>query len=351
MNWNEKMENRTNLSLARSGAGIHPRILIDRFGRTFNYLRIALNEMCNLRCIYCMPEEGIQFKSKNEMMTTEEILRIITVVSELGVNKIRFTGGEPLLRKDLVELVEKTSLISGINSVNMTTNGVLLKQYAADLQGSGLSGINISIDTLNPEKYIQITRRDELGRALEGLEAAKTAGILSIKINVVALRGFNDSEIVEFVELTKNYPLTVRFIELMPFDAHQIWKTGKFFSAENIQKELKNHFPNIKTTDGTATEHAIFQVPDYAGKVAVIPAYSRNLCGNCNRIRLTADGKIRNCLYAHNEFDLRDLMRSGGTEEEMKELILLAMGKKLFDGWAAQKAGNNNRESMTQIGG
>ena len=351
MNWNEKMENRTNLSLASSGAGIHPRILIDRFGRTFNYLRIALNEMCNLRCIYCMPEEGIQFKSKNEMMTTEEILRIITVVSELGVNKIRFTGGEPLLRKDLVELVEKTSLISGINSVNMTTNGVLLKQYAADLQGSGLSGINISIDTLNPEKYIQITRRDEVGRALEGLEAAKTAGILSIKINVVALRGFNDSEIVEFVELTKNYPLTVRFIELMPFDAHQIWKTGKFFSAENIQKELKNHFPDIKTTDGTATEHAIFQVPDYAGKVAVIPSYSRNLCGNCNRIRLTADGKIRNCLYANNEFNLRDLMRSGGTKEEMKELILSAMWKKLFDGWTAQKSGSNSRESMTQIGG
>jgi len=307
--------------------------------------------MCNLRCIYCMPEEGIQFKSKNEMMTTEEILRIITVVSELGVNKIRFTGGEPLLRKDLVELVEKTSLISGINSVNMTTNGVLLKQYAADLQGSGLSGINISIDTLNPEKYIQITRRDEVGRAMEGLEAAKTAGILSIKINVVALRGFNDSEIVEFVELTKNYPLTVRFIELMPFDAHQIWKTGKFFSAENIQKELKNHFPDIKTTDGTATEHAIFQVPDYAGKVAVIPSYSRNLCGNCNRIRLTADGNIRNCLYSHNEFDLKDLMRSGGTEKEMKELILSAMWQKLIDGWKAQKTGSDSRESMTQIGG
>ena len=345
------MENRTNLSLASPGAGIYPRILIDRFGRTFNYLRIALNEMCNLRCIYCMPEEGIQFKSKNEMMTTEEILRIITVVSELGVNKIRFTGGEPLLRRGLVELIEKTSMISGITSVNMTTNGVLLKQYAADLQGSGLSGINISIDTLNPEKYIQITRRDELTRAMEGLEAAKTAGIQSIKVNVVALRGFNDNEIVEFVELTKNYPLTVRFIELMPFDAHQIWKTGKFFSAENIQKELKNHFPDIKTTDGTATEHFIFQVPNYAGKVAVIPSYSRNLCGNCNRIRLTADGNIRNCLYAHNELNLRDLMRSGGTDKEMKELILSAMWKKQIDGWTAQKTGSDSRESMTQIGG
>ena len=325
--------------------------ITDQFGRTFNYLRIAVNEKCNLRCIYCMPEEGVQFNPKNEILTTEEILRVVKVVSDLGVNKIRFTGGEPLLRGDITKLVGKSSSTPGIESVHLTTNGVLLDRYAGDLKESGLAGVNISIDTLNIEKYIQITRRDELVRAMEGLEAAKTAGIPSIKINAVALRGFNDSEIVEFVELTKNYPLTVRFIELMPFDAHQIWKTGKFFSAENIQKELKDHFPNIKTTDGTATEHFIFQVPNYAGKVAVIPSYSRNLCGNCNRIRLTADGNIRNCLYAHNELNLRDLMRSGGTDKEMKELILSAMWKKQIDGWTAQKTGSDSRESMTQIGG
>jgi len=325
--------------------------IIDQFGRTFNYLRIAVNEKCNLRCIYCMPEEGVLFKPKNEILTTKEILRVVKVSSELGVNKIRFTGGEPLLRGDIVKLVGKSSSTPGIESIHLTTNGVLLSRYAVKLKESGLTGVNISIDTLNPEKFLQITRRDELVRAMEGLEAAKTAGIPSIKINAVALRGFNDSEIVEFVELTKNYPLTVRFIELMPFDAHQIWKTGKFFSAENIQKELKDHFPNIKTTDGTATEHFIFQVPNYAGKVAVIPSYSRNLCGNCNRIRLTADGNIRNCLYAHNELNLRDLMRSGGTDKEMKELILSAMWKKQIDGWTAQKTGSDSRESMTQIGG
>jgi len=325
--------------------------IIDQFGRTFNYLRIAVNEKCNLRCIYCMPEEGVLFKPKNEILTTKEILRVVKVSSELGVNKIRFTGGEPLLRGDIVKLVGKSSSTPGIESIHLTTNGVLLSRYAGKLKESGLTGVNISIDTLNSEKFLQITRRDELVRAMEGLEAAKTAGIPSIKINAVALRGFNDSEIVEFVELTKNYPLTVRFIELMPFDAHQIWKTGKFFSAENIQKELKDHFPNIKTTDGTATEHFIFQVPNYAGKVAVIPSYSRNLCGNCNRIRLTADGNIRNCLYAHNELNLRDLMRSGGTDKEMKELILSAMWKKQIDGWTAQKTGSDSRESMTQIGG
>ena len=195
-----------------------------------------------------MPEEGVPFKPKNEIMMTEEILRVVKVVSDLGVNKIRFTGGEPLLRGDIVKLVGKSSSTPGIESIHLTTNGVLLGRYARNLKEAGLTGVNISIDTLNPEKFLQITRRDELVRAMEGLEAAKTAGIPFIKVNAVALRGFNDNEIVEFVELTKDYPLTVRFIELMPFDAHQIWKTGKFFSSEHIQKELKDHFPNIKIT-------------------------------------------------------------------------------------------------------
>ena len=325
--------------------------IIDRFGRTFNYLRIAVNEKCNLRCIYCMPEEGVPFKPKNEILTTNEILRVVKVVSDLGVNKIRFTGGEPLLRGDIVKLVGKSSSTPGIESIHLTTNGVLLGRYAGNLKEAGLTGVNISIDTLNPEKFLQITRRDELVRAMEGLEAAKTAGIPFIKVNAVALRGFNDSEIVEFVELTKDYPLTVRFIELMPFDAHQIWKTGKFFSAEHIQKELKDHFPEIKTTDGTATEHAIFQIPNYAGKVAVIPSYSRNLCGNCNRIRITADGKLLNCLYSQNETNLRDAMRIGKSDMEIGEMIRGTMKNKFKDGWEAQNQGSAKRESMTQIGG
>jgi len=298
-----------------------------------------------------MPEEGVPFKPKNEILTTNEILRVVKVVSNLGVNKIRFTGGEPLLRGDIVKLVGKSSSTPGIESIHLTTNGVLLGRYAGNLKEAGLTGVNISIDTLNPEKFLQITRRDELVRAMEGLEAAKTAGIPFIKVNAVALRGFNDSEIVEFVELTKDYPLTVRFIELMPFDAHQIWKTGKFFSAEHIQKELKDHFPEIKTTDGTATEHAIFQIPNYAGKVAVIPSYSRNLCGNCNRIRITADGKLLNCLYSQNETNLRDAIRIGKSDMQIGEMIRGTMKNKFKDGWEAQNQGSAKRESMTQIGG
>ena len=328
-----------------------PPIISDQFGRTFNYLRIAVNEICNLRCIYCMPEEGVPFKPSKELLTHDEIIRFIQVAAELGVNKIRFTGGEPLLRKDLVQLISGVSSIPKIRSVHLTTNGILLQRLASELKGAGLQGINISIDTLDPEKYGIITRRDEVERALDGLEAVKEVKIPSIKVNVVALRGFNDSEISDFVFMTKDYPLTVRFIELMPFDAHQIWKTGKFFSAKQIIDNLKQLFPDIKTTIGTATEHSIFRVHGYKGKVAVIPSYSRDLCGACNRIRLTADGQIRNCLFAPNEYSVRDLLRNGASDSDIADLMLKEMWRKPIDGWAAQKAGKEHRESMTQIGG
>ena len=328
-----------------------PPIISDQFGRTFNYLRIAVNEICNLRCIYCRPEEGVPFKPSKELLTHDEIIRFIQVSAELGVNKIRFTGGEPLLRKDLVQLISGVSSIPKIRSVHLTTNGILLQRLASELKGAGLQGINISIDTLDTEKYGIITRRDEVEKALKGLKAAKEVKIPSIKVNIVALRGFNDSEISDFVFMTKDYPLTVRFIELMPFDAHQIWKTGKFISAKQIIDSLKQLFPDIKTTSGTATEHSIFRVHGYKGKVAVIPSYSRDLCGACNRIRLTADGQIRNCLFAPNEYSVRDLLRNGASDSDIADLMLKAMWRKPIDGWAAQKAGKEHRESMTQIGG
>jgi len=325
--------------------------LKDQFGRTFNYLRIAVNEKCNLRCIYCMPEKGISFEPQNKLLTRNEIIRIVQVAAELGVNKIRFTGGEPLLRKDLVELVSGAAEISGIDSLNLTTNGVLLANAVEALKDAGLTGLNVSIDTLEKEKYATITRRDYVDQACKGLEAAKRVGIPSIKVNVVALRGFNDHELSNFVHLTKDYPLTVRFIELMPFDAQQIWKTGKFFRAENIKAELINLFPEIKTTSGSATEFITFNVPGYEGKVAVIPSYSRDLCGACNRIRLTATGQIRNCLYAKNNFSVRDTIRTGGSDKDIADLFLQAMWQKPRDGWAAQETANNQTQSMTKIGG
>ncbi len=323
----------------------------DQFGRTFNYLRIALNEHCNLRCIYCMPEDGIFFRTEEKLLSSEEIYRVVKLFSNLGVTKIRFTGGEPLLRRDLPNLIQYAKYTAGIDSIHLTTNGLLLGKNIETLENSGLSGINISLDTLKPEKFRAITRRDGLKLVLDGFEKAVQSTIQSIKLNMVAMRDFNNDELMDFVELTKENDITVRFIELMPFDSHQIWKTGKFYGADHIVADLKKQIPDLEIVDGTRTEHHVFQVNGYRGKVAVIPSYSRTLCDGCNRIRITADGKLLNCLYSQEETNLRDAMRVGKMDKRLEEMIKNTMWKKFQDGWDAQRCGKDHRESMTQIGG
>ena len=325
--------------------------ITDRFGRVFNYLRIAINERCNLRCIYCMPEEGILFQEKDRLLDKNEICKIIKVMSELGVSKIRFTGGEPLLRKDLLDLIQYTYQQTDISSIHLTTNGVLLSKYINQLEKAGLNGINISLDTLNRVKFKKITRREELENVLEGLDLAICSGIKSIKVNMVVMKGFNNDEITDFVELTKNNDITVRFIELMPFDSHQIWKTGKFYRADHIVNDLRSHYRTLSPVTGSSTEYYIFKIKEYAGRVAVIPSYTRSLCSACNRIRVTADGNLLNCLYSRSETNMRDAIRNGMKSEGLKNLIVGSMQKKLKDGLIAQNQGNDSRESMTQIGG
>tara|TARA_X000000950_G_scaffold201358_1_gene242445 strand:+ start:3330 stop:4358 length:1029 start_codon:yes stop_codon:yes gene_type:complete len=325
--------------------------IIDRFGRVFNYLRIAINERCNLRCIYCMPEEGILFQEKDTLLDKNEICKIIKLTSELGVSKIRFTGGEPLLRNDLLDLIKYTYQQTNISSIHLTTNGVLLSKYINQLVKAGLDGINISLDTLDKEKFKKITRREELEKVLEGLDLAISSRIKSIKVNIVAMRDFNDNEIIDFVELTRYNDITVRFIELMPFDSHQIWKTGKFYKADQIVHDLKSHYNTLKPVTGSSTEYYIFKIKEYAGRVAVIPSYTRSLCSACNRIRVTADGNLLNCLYSRSETNMRDAIRNGMKDEDLKKLIVGSMQKKLKDGLIAQNQGNDSRESMTQIGG
>ena len=325
--------------------------IIDQFGRVFTYLRIAVNQDCNLRCIYCMPEKGIPSKKATNTMSQNEIHRILKVSSELGVNKVRFTGGEPLIYPRIISLVEIANKTPGIDSVHITTNAVLLKNMAGDLHKAGLKGINISIDTLDIKKYFLITRRNTLNKAMEGLEAAISTGIPSIKINAVVLRGFNDQELKDFVDLTREYSITVRFIELMPFDDNQIWKTGKFISAKYIKQNLKKYFPDMLPTHGSKTEDAIYKIPGYKGKIAVIPAFSRTLCGQCNRIRITSDGKIRNCLFSNNENDILKLIKRGGTDIDLKKMLIDTMWEKSYDGWEAHNPESEERNSMVQIGG
>ncbi|MEE9166173.1 MAG: GTP 3',8-cyclase MoaA [Candidatus Neomarinimicrobiota bacterium] len=332
---------------------VHPEgdHIIDQHGRLFDYVRIAVNERCNLRCIYCLPEEGIDFLPSEQLLTSQEIIRIVHILAQLQVTKVRFTGGEPLLRKDMAHLVSQASITPGIESVHITTNGLLLSEYANDLYKAGLHGINISLDTMDRQKFLKITRSDCLDKVLEGLNLALSLPFPSVKVNVVVMRDFNHEEIGDFVELTRDNRLTVRFIELMPFDAHQIWKTGKFFGAEKILEYLSGLYPHMDEEEGSVTEEHVYRIPGHEGKFAVIPSFTRSLCEGCNRIRLTADGKIRNCLYSDNEFDVKKLARQGDSHEKIADLFKRAMWTKLKDGWEAQHRGNHLRESMTQIGG
>jgi GTP 3',8-cyclase len=327
------------------------KLIFDQFGRTFNYLRLAVNEMCNLRCIYCMPEDGIDFKSKDKILSKSEIFKLVQITSEMGVSKVRFTGGEPLLRKDIIDIIKYTKSISTIDSVHLTTNGILLPSFLNPLEAIGLDGINISIDTLNREKYKIISRRDSLDQVIGSLKKAMANNILKIKINVVAMRNFNDDELGDFIELTKENNITVRFIELMPFDSHQIWKTGKFYKAKDIISDVKSKYNNLIIEKGSSTEHHIFRVKDYKGKVAIIPSYTRSLCGQCNRLRITADGNLLNCLYSQNEINLLNPIRKNFNDSELKNIIKKAMFEKSKDGWEAHKKNSDFRNSMTQIGG
>jgi cyclic pyranopterin phosphate synthase len=298
-----------------------------------------------------MPEKGINLLSKDQYLSEVEIKRIISIFSQMGVSKIRFTGGEPLLREDITELIRYAKNQCKIDQVHLTTNGILLNKYIEQLSNVGLSGINISLDSLKPQRFEKISRRDKLYQVLDNILLVQESTIPSLKINVVFMKGFNDDELLDFVEFTKTNNLTVRFIELMPFDAHQVWKTGKFYKSADIVNDLKHKIEHLRLITGSNTEHYIFQVDGYLGKIAIIPSYSRNLCINCNRIRITADGSLRNCLYSKEEKSLRDLIRKGASDQELKEVIWDSFLTKRKDGWEAQRVKGNIRESMTQIGG
>jgi len=360
MNESENDHNHSNSSNVSSSTLQQYAPLQDTFGRTFDYVRIAITEKCNLRCTYCMPEEGVDFKHGEQILSSEEILRIVSVLGRMGVKKVRFTGGEPLVRKDIVELVKGAASTPGIQAVHMTTNGIIFPKYAQQLRDAGLTGVNISLDTLDPTKFKKITRRVGEDKVLESIKIAQDLGFPRVKINNVLMRGFNDDELDVFCDLTKDNRVTVRFIEFMPFDANQIWETGEhFLSAETMIRHIKAKYPDIELASGTRTEHHIFQVPGHKGKIAIIPAFTRSLCGNCSRIRLTADGGIRNCLYSDEEFTLMDLIRSGCSDEDIVAKFRKAFHEKSKDGFESRKKAAVNestiqftgRSSMTQIGG
>lgn len=276
--------------------------MIDRFGRQIEYLRLSVTDRCNLRCIYCMAEDGVCKKRHSDILSIEELTEIAQAAYSLGVRKIRLTGGEPLVRKGLLTLCKNIKSIDPAIELGLTTNGTLLAPMAKQLKAAGADRLNISLDTLNPDTYQNITRLGTLDDALCGIKAAEDAGFENTKINVVLIGGVNDNEIFDLMSLAKNSPISVRFIELMPMDIVRGWDKSRFISAEVVERHLSND--DMITYDGVAR---IYQPNGYKGTVGVISPLSHSFCDRCNKIRVTADGKLKPCLHSGEEIDLRGL--------------------------------------------
>ncbi len=295
--------------------------LIDTFGRIHNNLRISVTDRCNLRCTYCMPEE-VTFLDRGELLSFEEITCFVEIVAPLGIDKIRLTGGEPLMRRDLPKLVGMLSRVPGIKDIGLTTNGLLLADQAQALYGAGLRRINISLDTLSPARFRQITRRDGLEKVLDGILTAKAAGFEPVKINAVSMRGITEAEVVPLGHFAREHDLEMRFIEYMPIGADQ-WERGKVYFAHEILEQLEKEIcPLVPVDDYDPRAPAMeFRYTDGQGRVGIIASVSRPFCMSCNRVRLTAEGKLRNCLFALDEVDLKPLLRGGADAEEIAKLV------------------------------
>ncbi len=287
--------------------------MIDPFGRPVEYLRISVTDKCNLRCVYCMPEEGLPWLKKDQLLTYEEIQEIVRVMAPMGLKRIRLTGGEPLVRKDLPQLVDLLASISGIEEVSLTTNGVLLEELAEPLRDAGTTRVNISLDSFRPERVDALARRKgTFEKVLKGLEAAEKAGLEPIKINVVLIRGKNDDEIADFAEATRIRPWHVRFIEIMPTASNLELSANDFFSCQEALEQLKElgELEPVAGPEGNGPA-AYFRFPGARGTVGVITPMSHNFCEGCNRLRLTADGQLRPCLFGEIQTNLRDPLRAG----------------------------------------
>lgn len=323
----------------------------DRYGREINYLRISVTDRCNLRCIYCMPPEGIPLMSHEDILSYEEITRLARLAYELGFTKFRITGGEPLVRKELSHLVRELADLDENIDLALTTNGTLLERYAEELKESGLKRINISLDTLKREKFQRITRFDLFDEVMSGIRRAIQIGFNPIKINVVVVRGINDDEILDFVEMTREQPLWVRFIELMPFSRNN-WSYADFVPAEEVKERIETRYQlreiNQTYSSGPAVDYIL---EGHKGRVGFIAPLSGKFCDFCNRIRLTADGHLLPCLHSDIEIDIRDPMREGASDEELKSILRKAMMAKPKGHTLCMDSFEKTRRDMSKVGG
>ncbi len=303
--------------------------LIDTFDRIHTNLRISVTDRCNIRCFYCMPET-VRFLPRAEILTYEEIERLVRDVAQMGVNKLRITGGEPLVRAELPRLIEMLAAVPGIRDIALTTNGILLAEQAQTLKDAGLGRLNISLDGLSEETFRKISRREGLDRVLDGIFAAKRAGFEKIRLNAVAIRGITEAEVVPLGRFARQHRIEMRFIEFMPLDAENNWQTGQVLSGKEIREILEVEFgPLIPLARDDPSQTAVdYKFADGIGRMGFINPVTQPFCGNCNRLRMTAEGKVRNCLFSTEEWDVRELLRSGGTDDQIAETVRRAVHAK-----------------------
>lgn len=327
--------------------------LTDNNNRVINYLRLSITDRCNLRCIYCMPDDGIGFMSHDNILRYEEILRIVELSIQKGIHKVRLTGGEPLVRKGFTGFIKRLSRIEGLKEITLTTNGVLLKEFAADIKNSGIHRINISLDSLKRERFSQITGRDLFNQVWEGILEAERVGFDPIKINMVAMRGINDDEIGDFARLTMEKPYHVRFIENMPVGRNNGWRIDRFISAleiYNLIQKIGPLTPILKRDplDGPAQR---FVLDGARGEIGLIGALSNHFCDICNRLRLTADGHLRGCLFSDHEIDIKTALREGKGDDEILSLLEKAIKEKPKSHNLNMLCPRNCTRQMSSIGG
>ena len=329
-------------------------MLKDNHGRNINYLRLAVTDRCNLRCFYCMPEHGIDWLTRKELMSYDEMLRICTVLVHKGIEKIRITGGEPFVRKDTMPLLHELSKLSGLKELTLTTNGVLTAPLVPELRKMGIRSVNLSLDTLDRNRFFAITHRDEFPAVMDTLEQLLQHGI-ETKVNAVVMENKNIDDIIPLVQLTKDMPVSIRFIEEMPFNG-----TGSHYAALKwdhaaILELIQQHYPGIeKIPDAAYSTSYNYRIPGHKGTVGIIAAYTRSFCGTCNRIRITPEGMLKTCLYDDGVLNIKDLMREGMGDEQLAASVLGTLGHRAKDGWEAEKKRHDKgpiHESMAAIGG
>lgn len=327
-------------------------MLYDNHGRKINYLRLAVTDRCNLRCFYCMPEEGINFLDRKDLLSYEEMERIVRVFAGLGINKVRITGGEPFVRKGLMGFLQRLSKINGLDHLHLTTNGTVNAKLIPELKALGMKSVNLSLDSLDAKRFFEITRRDCFDQVMETFDQLLKHNIPT-KINMVVMGRRNTDDILPMIELTKEKDISVRFLEEMPFNGQGARPADQLWNHAMIYNYLEANYPDLeKLPDPPHSTSKNYKIPGYKGSFGIIASYSRMFCGSCNRIRLTPTGLLKTCLYDGGVFNIKDLIRAGATDDQLTTTLLEALGNRAKDGFEAENRRNKDiSESMASIGG